>query len=96
MAQQGPRKQSQATGAAATCGSGLWGVRGVGADFPRSEIAAAVPCSVVSDSFVMLGLQSSSFCVRGILQARTQKWVAMSFSMGSSQPRDQTQVLLHC
>ena len=50
MAQQGPRKQSQATGAAATCGSGLWGARGVGADFPPSKTAAAVLCSVVSDS----------------------------------------------
>ena len=28
--------------------------------------------------------------VRGILQARIQEWVAVSFSRGSSQPRDQT------
>ena len=28
----------------------------------------------------------------GILQARILKWVAISFSRGSSQPRDQTQV----
>ena len=30
--------------------------------------------------------------VHGILQARILKWVAIPFSMGSSQPRDQTQV----
>ena len=30
--------------------------------------------------------------VHGILQARTLEWVAISFSRGSSQPRDRTQV----
>ena len=30
--------------------------------------------------------------VHGILQARTLEWVAISFSRGSSQPRDQTHV----
>ena len=30
--------------------------------------------------------------VHGILQARVLEWVAMPFSKGSSQPRDQTQV----
>ena len=30
-----------------------------------------------------------SSCVHGILQARTLEWVALSFSRGSSQPRDQ-------
>ena len=29
---------------------------------------------------------------RGIFQARVLEWVAISFSRGSSQPRDQTQV----
>ena len=28
--------------------------------------------------------------VRGILQARILEWAAISFSIGSSQPRDQT------
>ena len=32
----------------------------------------------------------------GILQARILEWVAVAFSKGSSQPRDQTQGLLHC
>ena len=31
-------------------------------------------------------------CVHGILQARILEWVALPFSRGSSQPRDQTQV----
>ena len=35
-------------------------------------------------------LQGSS--VHGILQARVLEWVAISFSRGASQPRDQTQV----
>ena len=32
------------------------------------------------------------YTVHGILQARIPEWVAFSFSRGSSQPRDQTQV----
>ena len=36
------------------------------------------------------------YIVHGILQARTLEWVAFPFSRGSSQPRDQTQVYLHC
>ena len=32
----------------------------------------------------------------GILQARILEWVVFPFSRGSSQPKDQTQVLLHC
>ena len=34
----------------------------------------------------------SIYTVHGILQARTLEWVAIPFSRGSSQPRDQTQV----
>ena len=34
----------------------------------------------------------SYFFVHGILQARILQWVAMPFSRGSSQPRDQTHV----
>ena len=36
------------------------------------------------------GLPGSS--IHGILQARLLEWVAISFSRGSSQPRDRTQV----
>ena len=35
-----------------------------------------------------------SSSVHGILQARVLEWVAISFSRGSSQPRDRTQVSL--
>ena len=31
--------------------------------------------------------------LRGILQARTPEWFAMPYSRGSSQPRDQTQIV---
>ena len=34
----------------------------------------------------------SGSSLHGIIQARILEWVAISFSMGSSQPRDQTQV----
>ena len=34
--------------------------------------------------------------VHGILQSRILEWVTIPFSRGSSWPRDQTQVLLHC
>ena len=32
------------------------------------------------------------YIVHGILQARIQEWVAISFSRGSSQPKDHIQV----
>ena len=32
------------------------------------------------------------YTVHGILQARILEWVAVAFSRGSSQPKDQTQV----
>ena len=44
----------------------------------------AIDCSLTSSS------------VRGILQTRILKWVAIPFSQGFSQPRYQTQVFLHC
>ena len=34
----------------------------------------------------------AGFSVHGILQARVLEWVAMPYSRGSSQPRDQTHV----
>ena len=39
-----------------------------------------------------IGGSPPDFPVPGILQARTLEWVAISFSRGSSPPRDQTQV----
>ena len=53
----------------------------------ESEVAQSCPtlCDPVDCS-----LPGSS--VHGILQARILEWVAISFSRGSSQPRDQSQV----
>ena len=46
----------------------------------------SVSCSVMSDSLQPHGL------LHGILQARILEWVAILFSRGSSQPRDQIRV----
>ena len=53
----------------------------------ESEVAQSCPtlCNPVDCS-----LPDSS--LRGILQARILEWVAISFSRGSSQPRDRIQV----
>ena len=48
--------------------------------------------SVVSYSLQPYGLQSSRLLCHGILQARILEWVAISFSRGSSGPRDQTRI----
>ena len=49
--------------------------------------------SVVSDSLQPHGLEPApGFSVYGIVQARVLGWIAISFSRGSSWPRDQTQV----
>ena len=48
-------------------------------------------CSVVSDSFQPQG-PLPGFSVHGIPQAKILEQVAISFSRGSSQPRDQTHV----
>ena len=37
-------------------------------------------------------LRHHEYTVHGILQARMLEWVAIPFSRGSSEPRDQTQV----
>ena len=52
--------------------------------------ACMLSCSVVSDSWLLHGLQFTSSSVHGILQARILEWIAISSSRGSSQPRDWT------
>ena len=42
--------------------------------------------------FVTPQTETFQASVHGILQARILEWVAMPFSRGSSQPKDQTQV----
>ena len=37
-----------------------------------------------------------NYTVHGILQVRILEWIAVTFSRGSSQPRDWTQVFPHC
>ena len=63
------------------------GGQSIGPIVKWSEVAQSCPtlCDPVDCS-----LPGSS--VHGILQARILEWVAISFSRGSSQPRDQTQV----
>ena len=60
-----------------------------------ARLAVCALC-LVAESYLTLrdptdcSLSGSSVC--GILQARILEWVVMSFSRGSSQPRDRTQV----
>ena len=53
-------------------------------------------CCLVAKSIQILlqthGLSPPSSSVHGTFQARILEWVAISFSRGSSQPRDQTPV----
>ena len=45
-----------------------------------------------SDSCDLMGCSPPGSSVHGIFQARILKWIAISFSRGSSQPRNRTQV----
>ena len=56
-----------------------------------SEVAQSCPTLVTPWT---VGLPGSP--VHGIFQARVLEWGAISFSRASSQPRDRTQVYLHC
>ena len=52
-----------------------------------------VSCPVVSDPLGPCGLSPTSLSLfQGILQARILEWITISFSKGSSQPRDWTWV----
>ena len=55
--------------------------------YDESEVAQS--CTTLCDP---LDCNLSGSSVHGIFQARVLEWVAISFSRGSSQPRDQTQV----
>ena len=57
--------------------------------YHKKESEIAQPCPTLCDS-VDYSIPDSS--VHGILQARILEWVAISFSRGSSQPRDRTLV----
>ena len=57
--------------------------------FIESEREVAQSCPTLCDPIDCSPPGSS---LHGILQARILEWVAISFSRGSSQPRDRTQV----
>ena len=57
--------------------------------FSESESEVAQSCPTLFDP-MYCSLPGSS--VHGILQARIPEWIAISFSRGSSQPTDRTQV----
>ena len=57
--------------------------------YGQSESEVAQSCPTLCDP-MDCSLPGSS--IHGILQARILEWVAISFSRGSSQPRDRTQV----
>ena len=53
----------------------------------ESEVAQS--CLTLCDT---MDCSLSGFSIHGIFQARVPEWVAISFSSGSSWPRDQTQI----
>ena len=55
----------------------------------KKESEVAQSCLTVCD---LMDCSLPGFSFHGILQARILEWVAVSFSRGSSQPRDRTQV----
>ena len=65
--------------------SATWEAQSTGDQFH----SVAQSCPTLCDP---MDYSSPSSSVHGILQARVLEWVAIPFSRGSSQPRDQTQV----
>ena len=59
----------------------------------KEESEVAQSCLTLCDP---MDCSLPGFCVHCIFQARVLEWVAISFSRGSSWPRDQTPGLLHC
>ena len=63
--------------------------------FSRQEYWSGLPLwslSVVSDSLWPVDCGPPGSSVHGVLQARILEWVAISFSRGSSQPRNRTHI----
>ena len=58
----------------------------------KSESEVAQSCPTLCDPMDCVAYQAP--LVHGIFQAIVLEWIAISFSRGSSQPRDQTQVSL--
>ena len=55
---------------------------------PQDFTVCVLSRSVVSDSCDPVDCSLPGFSLHGILQARILEWVAISFSRGSSQPRN--------
>ena len=71
------------------CNTGdLGSIPGQGTEIPRGGGLVAKLCPPLVDMVFSL----PGFSVHGISQATILEWVAISFSRGSFQPRDQTQV----
>ena len=65
----------------------LWGTNTI---LTALVVTCVCACSVLSDSLWPHGPYLPGSSVLGLLQARLLEWVAISFSRGSSQPRDRT------
>ena len=72
--------------------SAVWGGERCGTSFQGQRVGVLVVqlCPTLCDPMDLCSLPGSS--VHGILQARILESVAISFSGGSSQPSDQTQI----
>ena len=70
--------------------------KGISGDHKSHSILAAeskrVSCSLCLTLYNPMDCSLPDSSVHGIFQARILEWVAISFSRGSSPPRDQTQV----
>ena len=58
-------------------------------EYTESESEVAQSCPTLCDP---MDCSLPGFSVHGVFQARVLEWVAIAFSRGSSQPRDQTGV----
>ena len=68
---------------------GLHRVRHDWSDLARRESEVAQSCPILCDP---IDCSPSGFSIHGIFQARVPEWIAISFSRGSSQPRNRTLV----
>ena len=98
MSQHNTRKQNKPAGDGVRCPRGcLRTSSGMHAPhlslgIPQiAHVALLLSCSVMSNSDPM-DCSPPGFSVHEISQARILEWVAISFSRGSSQPRDRTHI----
>ena len=68
-------------------GQGLWLIL-----YLQGPSCVLSPCSILMDSLRPMDCSPPGSSVHGISQARILEWVAISFSRGSSWPRDWTRI----